>query len=188
MSTSASSAVGANPKRAGNGPSHTLSRLSDARLSRLIRDPGRCSSTAACTSLAKTPLPPKSEIGTASMLAACSVAATSLPVSADLENAYADDPAGAAETMRLAIEVGLRGSIYEAGDWTGLRAGLGLRERGRLSTSTSGALAGAAILIGIGFSYYFLLPAAVLGALAAIIISVSSASDSAWRPRRCAIE
>src|SRR5262249_9675556 len=32
---------------------------------------------------------------------------TDLPVSADLENAYADEPAGVAETMRLAIEVGL---------------------------------------------------------------------------------
>jgi 2-methylisocitrate lyase-like PEP mutase family enzyme len=41
------------------------------------------------------------------------VAATDLPVSADLENAYADDPAGAAETMRLAIEVGLAGASIE---------------------------------------------------------------------------
>jgi 2-methylisocitrate lyase-like PEP mutase family enzyme len=41
------------------------------------------------------------------------VAATDLPVSADLENAYADDPAGVAETMRLAIEVGLAGASVE---------------------------------------------------------------------------
>src|SRR5258707_14006742 len=41
------------------------------------------------------------------------VAATDLPVSADLEDAYADDPAGAAETMRLAIEVGLAGASIE---------------------------------------------------------------------------
>src|SRR5262250_1898256 len=45
--------------------------------------------------------------------AAVIVAATDLPVSADLENAYADEPAGAAETMRLAIEVGLAGASIE---------------------------------------------------------------------------
>src|SRR5437870_6170239 len=45
--------------------------------------------------------------------AAVIVAATDLPVSADLENAYAADPAGAAETMRLAIEVGLAGASIE---------------------------------------------------------------------------
>jgi 2-methylisocitrate lyase-like PEP mutase family enzyme len=49
--------------------------------------------------------------------AAVIVAATDLPVSADLENAYADDPAGVAETMRLAIEVGLAGASVE--DFTG---------------------------------------------------------------------
>ena len=45
--------------------------------------------------------------------AAVIVAATDLPVSADLENAYADEPAGVAETMRLAIEVGLAGASVE---------------------------------------------------------------------------
>src|SRR3954452_21206875 len=35
------------------------------------------------------------------------VAATSLPVSADLENAFADDPEGVAQTVRLAIDAGL---------------------------------------------------------------------------------
>src|SRR6201994_4739469 len=40
-------------------------------------------------------------------------AATDLPVSADLENAYADDLTGVAETMRLAIEVGLAGASVE---------------------------------------------------------------------------
>src|SRR2546430_16944574 len=40
-------------------------------------------------------------------------APTALPVSADLENAYADDAAAAAETMRLAIEVGLAGASIE---------------------------------------------------------------------------
>src|SRR5262245_4485123 len=41
------------------------------------------------------------------------VAATDLPVSADRENAYADDPGGGAGTRRLAIEVGLAGASVE---------------------------------------------------------------------------
>src|SRR3954451_9360277 len=41
------------------------------------------------------------------------VAATELPVSADLENAFADDPAGVAETVKLAIEAGLAGCSVE---------------------------------------------------------------------------
>jgi 2-methylisocitrate lyase-like PEP mutase family enzyme len=49
--------------------------------------------------------------------AAVIVAATDLPVSADLENAFADDPAAVAETISLAIEVGLAGGSVE--DFTG---------------------------------------------------------------------
>jgi len=49
--------------------------------------------------------------------AAVIVAATDLPVSADLENAFADDPEGVAETIRLAKEVGLAGASVE--DFTG---------------------------------------------------------------------
>jgi 2-methylisocitrate lyase-like PEP mutase family enzyme len=49
--------------------------------------------------------------------AAIIVAATDLPVSADLENAYADPPSGVAETIRLAVEVGLAGGSVE--DFTG---------------------------------------------------------------------
>jgi 2-methylisocitrate lyase-like PEP mutase family enzyme len=45
--------------------------------------------------------------------AAALVAATDLPVSADLENGYADDPARVAETVRLAAEVGLAGCSIE---------------------------------------------------------------------------
>jgi 2-methylisocitrate lyase-like PEP mutase family enzyme len=45
------------------------------------------------------------------------VAATDLPVSADLEKAFADEPAGVAETVRLAAEVGLAGCSVE--DFTG---------------------------------------------------------------------
>ena len=41
------------------------------------------------------------------------VAATELPVSADLENCYADDPAGVAATVRLAVETGLAGCSIE---------------------------------------------------------------------------
>ena len=43
--------------------------------------------------------------------------ATDLPVSADLENAYADDPDGVAETIRLAKETGLAGCSVE--DYSG---------------------------------------------------------------------
>jgi 2-methylisocitrate lyase-like PEP mutase family enzyme len=41
------------------------------------------------------------------------VEATDLPVSADLENCFADDPARTAETVRLAAEVGLAGCSIE---------------------------------------------------------------------------
>jgi len=44
-------------------------------------------------------------------------AATPLPVSADLENCFADDPAGVAETVRLAAAAGLAGCSLE--DFTG---------------------------------------------------------------------
>ncbi len=49
--------------------------------------------------------------------AATIVSATDLPVSADLENCFADDPAGVAETVRLAVAVGLAGCSVE--DFTG---------------------------------------------------------------------
>ena len=45
------------------------------------------------------------------------VAASELPVSADLENGFADDPAGVAETVGLAIDAGLAGCSIE--DYTG---------------------------------------------------------------------
>lgn len=44
-------------------------------------------------------------------------AATDLPVSADLENCFAHDPAGAAETIRLAARAGVVGGSIE--DYTG---------------------------------------------------------------------
>ena len=40
-------------------------------------------------------------------------ASTSLPLSADLENCFADDPAGVAETIRLAAGTGLAGCSVE---------------------------------------------------------------------------
>ena len=45
------------------------------------------------------------------------VAATDLPVAADLENGFADDPTAVAETIRLAAEAGLVGGSIE--DFTG---------------------------------------------------------------------
>ena len=45
--------------------------------------------------------------------AAVIVAATDLPVSADLEDAFADEPSGVAETIGLAIQVGLAGVSVE---------------------------------------------------------------------------
>ncbi len=47
--------------------------------------------------------------------AAAIVAAVDVPVSADLEHGFADDPAGVAETVRLALAVGLAGCSVE--DW-----------------------------------------------------------------------
>src|SRR4051812_7058472 len=44
-------------------------------------------------------------------------AATDLPVSADLENLFADDPDGVAQTVRLAIDAGLAGCSIE--DYSG---------------------------------------------------------------------
>lgn len=50
--------------------------------------------------------------------AATIVAATPLPVSADLEKGFADEPAGVAETVRLAIEQGLAGcSVEDFAGW-----------------------------------------------------------------------
>jgi 2-methylisocitrate lyase-like PEP mutase family enzyme len=49
--------------------------------------------------------------------AAAIVEATELPVSADFENAFADDPVAVAETVRLGIEAGLAGCSVE--DYSG---------------------------------------------------------------------
>ncbi len=49
--------------------------------------------------------------------AAALVAATDVPVSADFEDGFAADAAGVAETVRLALEIGLAGCSIE--DWSG---------------------------------------------------------------------
>jgi 2-methylisocitrate lyase-like PEP mutase family enzyme len=49
--------------------------------------------------------------------AASIVEATDLPISADFENAYADDPDGVAETVKLGVDAGLAGCSVE--DYTG---------------------------------------------------------------------
>lgn len=49
--------------------------------------------------------------------AAAIVEATDLPVSADLENGFADDPAGVAETLESALAIGLSGASIE--DYSG---------------------------------------------------------------------
>jgi uncharacterized protein (TIGR03085 family) len=55
--------------------------------------------------------------GVALAHAATIVASAELPVSADLENGYADEPAGVARTVVLAVEAGLAGCSVE--DFTG---------------------------------------------------------------------
>jgi 2-methylisocitrate lyase-like PEP mutase family enzyme len=67
-------------------------------------------------------------------------AATSLPVSADLENAFADEPAGVAETIRMAVQAGLAGCSVE--DFTG-RPGSPIYDIG-LATDRVAAAAAAA--------------------------------------------
>jgi 2-methylisocitrate lyase-like PEP mutase family enzyme len=75
-------------------------------------------------------------------------AATALPVSADLENGFADDPAGVAQTVRLAIGAGLAGCSIE--DFTGDRADpiydLGLATE-RIAAAAQAAHAGPAALV-----------------------------------------
>src|SRR5690348_453266 len=65
------------------------------------------------------------------------VAATELPVSADLENGFADEPAGVAETVKLAIEAGLAGCSIE--DATG-RADDPIYERGLAAERVAAAV------------------------------------------------
>src|SRR3954464_10591948 len=62
-------------------------------------------------------LPPGAAIGGAPPPGPAAGAPPALPVSADLENLFADDPDGVAQTVRLAIDAGLAGCSIE--DFTG---------------------------------------------------------------------
>ena len=80
--------------------------------------------------------------------AAAIVAATELPVSADLENGFADDPDGVAQTITLAAETGLAGCSVE--DYTGNDDepiyGMGLATE-RIAAAAEAAHAGPARLV-----------------------------------------
>jgi 2-methylisocitrate lyase-like PEP mutase family enzyme len=71
--------------------------------------------------------------------------ATGLPVNGDFENGFADDPAGVAETVRLAREAGIAGCSVE--DWNGNE----LYERGlaqeRIAAAAEAAHAGPVRLV-----------------------------------------
>lgn len=66
------------------------------------------------------------------------VAAVDVPVSADLENGFADDAGGVAETIELAVEIGLAGASVE--DWDGAA----LYERRHATDRVRAAVAAAA--------------------------------------------
>lgn len=80
--------------------------------------------------------------------AATLVAAVPLPVSSDLENAFADDPEGVARTITLAREAGLAGGSVE--DFSGDRENpiyeLGLA-RERVAAAAEAAHAGGAVFV-----------------------------------------
>jgi 2-methylisocitrate lyase-like PEP mutase family enzyme len=80
--------------------------------------------------------------------AASIVGATDLPVSADLENGFADDPEGVAQTVRLAIDAGLAGCSIE--DSTG-RADAPIYDAGaaaeRVAAAAEAAHSGGAQLV-----------------------------------------
>jgi len=74
--------------------------------------------------------------------AAAIAAATELPVSADLENGFADEPADVAETVRLAIQAGLAGCSIE--DCTG-RDDEPIYDRGLAAERVAAAVEAAAV-------------------------------------------
>jgi 2-methylisocitrate lyase-like PEP mutase family enzyme len=61
------------------------------------------------------------------------VAAVDLPVSADLENCFADQPEGVAETVRFAVAAGLAGCSVE--DWSGTELYAGGLARDRVAAA-----------------------------------------------------
>src|SRR6516225_7389088 len=80
--------------------------------------------------------------------AAVIAAATALPVSADLENCFADDPGGVARTVALAADTGLAGCSVEdfTGDDDELVYDIGLAAE-RVAAATEAAHAGPARLV-----------------------------------------
>jgi 2-methylisocitrate lyase-like PEP mutase family enzyme len=80
--------------------------------------------------------------------AAAIVAATGLPVSADLENCFADDPGGVARTVTLAAQTGLAGCSIEdsTGDEDGPVYDIGLAAE-RVAAAAEAAHAGPARLV-----------------------------------------
>ena len=80
--------------------------------------------------------------------AAAIVAATELPVSADLENCFADDPGGVARTVTLAADTGLAGCSVEdfTGDGDEPVYDIGLAAE-RVAAATEAAHAGPARLV-----------------------------------------
>jgi 2-methylisocitrate lyase-like PEP mutase family enzyme len=79
--------------------------------------------------------------------AAALVAATDVPVSGDFENGFAEDPAGVAETVRLALDIGLAGCSVE--DWNGADGRLYDRDEAaeRVAAAAEAAHAGAVHLV-----------------------------------------
>jgi 2-methylisocitrate lyase-like PEP mutase family enzyme len=72
-------------------------------------------------------------------------AAVDVPISADLENCFADDPAGVAETVRLAIAAGLSGCSVE--DYSGTELYPADLARDRVAAAAEAAHAGDAHLV-----------------------------------------
>lgn len=72
------------------------------------------------------------------------VAATDLPVSADLENCYADDADGVAHTVRLAAQTGLAGCSIE--DFSGSRLYDRTEAAGRVAAAAAAAREGGLVL------------------------------------------
>jgi 2-methylisocitrate lyase-like PEP mutase family enzyme len=87
----------------------------DIGSARLLADAGFEALATTSAGYAWTRGKPDGGISRDEMLAHCAeiVKATSLPVNADLENCYAHDPAGVAETIRLAGATGLAGASIE---------------------------------------------------------------------------
>ena len=79
--------------------------------------------------------------------AAALVAATGVPVSADFEDGFATDPAGVAETVQLAVEIGLAGCSVE--DWNAAEERLyGVQEAAeRVAAAAEAAHAGPVRLV-----------------------------------------